>query len=248
MNKSEKGFAVLEVLAVLVTVAIIIGLAGWYVRAHQKGRPAASDQSQTSQKQDSSNDKKPEAWLTYKNEEAGLTFQYPENWESTAKETFRYDDGAFGGVGGTLTSQQGNELTWVYQVAGGKGGECKPNPGDVPFTSGNNCASKQIVSIEKISSVVPKTTSFRNLFEDNLFITRTKYMPSGASDKISYQICLDPFSEDEPPEVGTRMNLLFPCEFWDTGFNVKFEVKDEAAFNSPDAKTAERIMKSFNSL
>lgn len=73
--------------------------------------------------------------------------------------------------------------------------------------------------------------------------------------EVSYHICLDPYDtintvtqEDETPHVGSFTGFVLPCNFYATGFNAQFDVKDENDFNSEDAKTAEQIMKTFNSL
>jgi len=77
-------------------------------------------------------------------------------------------------------------------------------------------------------------------------------MPTYAANSISYQICLDPSSSTAdggtPPTVGTYMNLLTPCGYLDTGFDAIFPVKNASDFNSADAQTAVKIMKSFNTL
>lgn len=250
MLKNQKGFSVIELLVVVIFLSIV-GFIGWKVWTSRNGAKSPSNTTQNSSR--SSKTEVKDTWLTYKNDEAKITFQYPETWKSESSDTFRYDDGSFGGVGGSLTSPSGNKLSWIFQVAGGKGGDCEPAPADKPFAQGNKCASKQIISVEKAQTVKSPGTTFRNMFEDSLFITRTKYMST--DNKVSYQICLDPYytsqtdaHDDGTPHVGTQMGLLFPCAYWDTGFNAKFVVANEGGFKSADAKTAEQIMKTFNSL
>ncbi len=254
MKQEQNGFSIagLVIILIVVIATVVVGFYVW-----RSNHPVSSDAVSVNNASDSNSEKevtKPkETWLTYKNEEAGITFQYPSTWHSESADILRYEDGAFGGIGGTLTSQAGNKLTWIFQLAGGRGGNCDPNPGDTAFMPGNKCSSKQVISFEKAQSVTPPTNkNFRNMFEDSLFITRTRYL-SSIGGETTFQICLDPFYTDkshidETPRIGTRMGLLFPCEYWDTGFNAKFEVKSEADFTSPDALTAEKIMKSFNSL
>jgi len=262
-SKVEKGFSVVEALLVIGTLVLIVA-AGYVVyKGHHKtsSKPEASSTTnavsnpQTTPTQDTN----PYAsWKTYMNQEAGLTFKYPPNWDSQVSEMQPYSDGSFAGAVGTLTSPSGNPLYWVYQVIGGKGDVgCTPAAGDTPFAPGNKCPSKQIISVEQIPSV--KTTkTFRNLFGDSLYITETKiseaYNPitgKTLENSPSYQICLDPFTDGEgksAPVVSTVMGFELPCEYWDTGFNAMFPVANATGFNTVDAKTAVLIMKSFGSL
>lgn len=250
MKNNQKGFGLIEGLLMLVIFGLI-GFVGWYVWHSKNNTNSSYNNAVTSSESPGASAAK---WLSYKNNDAGLTFQYPSIWKSAVDPTIRNDDGTFGGVNGTVTSPNGNKLDWVFYIVGGKGGDCVPNPGDVAFSAAAKCSSKQIISLEKAQSVKPPTNKdFRDMYEDSLYITRTKYMAAG-SNKTTYQICLDPYYTSEKnyhpnqtPQVGTEMGLLFPCEIWTTGFNAKFEVKSEADFNSADAKTAEQIMKTFNS-
>lgn len=204
-------------------------------------------------------------WRTYANQQAGLTFKYPASWKSQTTTDAAYSDGSFAGVSGVLTSPAGHKLTWVYQVAGGKGDAgCTPSQGDVSFASGNKCASKQILDVEQIPSVKATTRTLRNLFEDNLYITETKFATDSSGidpvtgthqGGVTYQICLDPQynrADDPystPPKVGgATMGFELPCEYWDTGFNAAFHANSEADLSSSDAQTAKLIMRSFNSL
>ena len=73
-------------------------------------------------------------------------------------------------------------MTWIFQPEGGKGADCTPASGDVPFASGNICASKQILSVEQLPAL--KATSNQNaqtVFEDGLYITETKYNPGNTA-------------------------------------------------------------------
>jgi len=272
---NEKGFSVVETLLIIVVLAVIGG-AGYLVYKDHHKAPAktlAVKNLSTSNKSaaPTQNTNPYAGWKTYANQEAGLTFQYPSNWTSSVTTMTPYSDGSFAGVSGTVTSPSGNPLYWVYQVIGGKGDAgCTPSAGDVPFASTDKCASKQTYSVEQITSAKTPTTNVeRNLFEDRLYITETKYLWPGTtgvsedpvtnrqSSQPLYQICLDPYYNPQvingqdvypQPQVGTVMGFELPCNWWDTGFNVTFPVTNQAGFNSNDAKTAILIMKSFNSL
>ncbi|HET7637497.1 MAG TPA: PsbP-related protein [Ktedonobacteraceae bacterium] len=254
MKKNQAGFGAIGFIAIFIVIAVI-GLATWRVLAHKsedKKAPVAN--TTTTQQTAAETPKKEVKWLTYKNEEAGITFRYPEDWVHKAERIESY--GSFGGVSGTLTAPSGSKMTWVFQIIGGKGGGCEAAETDVPFAAGNKCSSKQIISVEKAQSIKPPTgKDYRNIFEDSLYITRTKHLSMWGDGKTTYQICLDPYytsetntHSDETPKPSTFMGLYFPCAYWDTGFNAKFEVPNEAGFNSADAKTAEAIMKTFDSL
>lgn len=255
MKKNQKGFGILPVLLIIVVI-FVLGIVSF--RVFQKNETSQFDEQNTSKTSVSTapNPTENEAgWQKFTNEESGIQFSYPENWKSESADTVRYDDGSFGGVGGTLTSPNGNKLEWILQSAGGKGGDCSPGENDLAFSEGNVCHSKEILSVEKAQDVNNSSNAlYRSFLKDSLFITRTKYL-SSLSNKITYQICLDPFYTsitdnhlDETPIPIVKMGLYFPCEYWSSGFNAKFEVKNEADFNSADAKTAEKIMKTFNIL
>jgi hypothetical protein len=259
MNKSQKGFSAIEGLLILIILGIIAGTS-WYVLDSNKKTDNLLNAADNSKILNASNSKNKnnktnqnEDWLTYKNEDAGLTFKYPASWSNKETDVQKSDKGEFWGVEGEVTSPDGKKMEWKFMVAGGKGGQCAPKEGDVAFRPGNKCPSKQILSVEKATEVKRAKTSFRDMFEDALIITRTKYMNT-SDNKITYQICLDPFYtgktyKNEAPTAGApTMALLFPCQYWSTGLNAKYEVKNEADFNSPDAKTAEKIMKTFDAI
>lgn len=261
-HKDSRGFSVVGVLLILVVIGIL-GFTGWFVyRSQSAATEDYSSQAKTSQptKPEAVSSADPYAdWKTYTNQEAGLTFRFPASWKDNVADVIRYNDGSFGGVSGTLKSPSGNTLTWVYYLIGGKDGPmCSPAASDVPFSSTDKCTSKQIYSVEKIASVRGSNVAARNLFEDSLYITETKYYTPGGtrdsitertSDKPMYQICLDAGYDSYPaPKVGTDMGVSEACDWYSTGFNVTFPVKDQAGFNTADAKTAKLIMKSFGSL
>jgi hypothetical protein len=262
-EKNESGFSAIELIMVIVIIGLI-GAVGYLVyRNHHKStnkavtsqsvKPAANNKTVGT----SSN------WKTYTNNIAGLTFQYPSNWKINSSDLKPLDDGTWAGVSGSVTSPNNNKLIWIFQVVGGRGGNCEPNSGDVAFSSNNNCSSKEIISVEKLKSLNASQNKYSGTFEGGLYITKTKFspssnlpslypgMPSYSANTVSYQYCLDPSYNDQyasPPKVGTKMGLLFPCEYWDTGFNAMFTVNGSSGFDSSDAQTALNIMKSFNRL
>jgi hypothetical protein len=256
MKNSQSGLGHIVVIALIFLVVGVIGFIGWKVYDIQHPEPKTDPVILKETKSPPTPKEEKVTWVTYKNEEAGLTFDYPDNWKHEVGETGRGDDGDFWGVSGTVTSPRGNELTWIYMLAGGSGGGCEPDPGDIAFEPGNKCSSKKILSVEKAQVVkMNPASTHRNMFDDQLIITRTKYLSSQPGSDITYHICLDPYytsdieaNTERAPKVGTSMGLLFPCAFWKTGFNVRFDVKTESDFNSTDAKTAEKIMKTFDSL
>lgn len=156
---SSKGFGLIGVLAVIVVLAVVGGAGAYVYHRNHKPETTSGDNhsmqttTNTSAKASDSNSTSAVTWQTYVNTEAGLTFKYPSNWTSKVAKAIRYNDGSFGGISGTLISPSDNTLEWVYRVIGGKGGFCTPNPGDVPFADGDKCASKQILSVERLPSV-----------------------------------------------------------------------------------------------
>lgn len=250
-NRAMKGFSVIGIIAVIVAV-LAMGATGWYV--WQKNQGGESTQTNntpgSSQRNDNTNaeEKQDIKWVAYKNKEAKITFEYPVTWKHEEGKTEYFEEGArLGQVTGAVTAPSGKKLEWVYAVWGGKGGSCTPGVEDVPFAQGNICSSKQIISNEKLP---PLDGPNNPLLRNPLHITKTKYRSSGDLSGITYQICLDPMDEGsaDSSKPGVRMNLLFPCEFWSTGFNAKFQVDNEEDFNSEESRTAEAIMRSFDTL
>lgn len=256
MNKNQRGFGAIEGVVILVIVGLLGGV-GWYVFDSNKTNDSldnAEKSNQVSTAKKSTDSSLYVGWKEYKHKDAKITFKYPITWVSHEDEDYR-DEQGFGGASGTVTAPSGKKLEWAYYFVGGKGGFCEPDLNDVPFKAGNKCSSKQILSVEEVGSIeAPKydDRENRDLFGDKLFITRTKYLSTNG--ELTYQICLDPyhtikteFLDDNTPHPGTEMGLLSPCEYWSAGFNVKFEVNNELEFKSTEAKTAELIMRSFNS-
>lgn len=262
--KNQKGLTLVEGLLIML-ILLVIGAVG-YMIYHNTHNDKTVSTLTINTKPVVAKSTSAVIWKTYSNQQGGFTYKYPSNWTNTVTEQPEYN-GLYSGVNGTITAPDGSKLAWIFEYAGGKGGGgCIPNAGDVAFSAGDNCASKQIISVQKLPALNPTTNQYaKDLFEDGLYITETKYdpgstallplypgMPTYAANSISYQICLDPsFSTTDggtPPTVGTNMNLLFPCEYWDTGFNAIFPVKNASDFNSADAQTAVKIMKSFNTL
>lgn len=256
LSKNQKGYTVVEGLLIIL-ILVVIGGVGYmvYHNDHKtKAAPASTTKSGPAI-----------TWQTYSNQQAGFTYQYPSNWTNvTTIEPLL--DGSFAGVYGTITAPDGSKLAWIFQYVGGKSGGCTPNAGDKAFMPGDNCASKQIISVEQLPTLKPTSNKYaKDLFENGLYITQTKYdpgttalpplysgMPTYTANSTSYQICLDPnysvANNGTPIVTSTTMRLLFPCQYWDAGFNAIFPVKGVSGFISPDAQTATKIMKSFNTL
>ena len=266
LSKNEKGFNLLEAI-LIVFILLVIGFVGYmiYHNSHKNNSTNNSIKTTANSSSKQSTSINNVKWKTYSDQQGGFSYQYPSNWTNSVTQ-LPESSGSYSGVEGTVTAPDGNKLAWIFEYVGGKGGSCKPNTGDIAFAKGNNCASKQVISVQELPALKPATTPYaKSLFEDRLYITETKYdpgsnalpslypgMPTYAANSISYQICLDPSWTNSqyytPPTIGTYMNLLFPCEFWDTGFNAIFPVKNASDFKSNDAQTAIKIMKTFNSL
>ena len=235
----NSGFS--TVLVLLLVIAITLASSIFlYVRK--------SNQKQIISSNNLSNTQKEEQWAEYKNSDAKLKFSYPKSWVHTenANEYFE-DPRELGRASGKLVSPSGKLFEWEFTIWGGGGGDCEPEAKDVPFAEGNVCPSKQIYSVEKLAIPTgPENELFKKVKE--LVITKTKHRSSLAYSPITYQICLDDRWKSNPElKPTTTMGLLFPCEFWKTGFNARFEVENEAEFDSGEAKTAQEIMRTFDS-
>ncbi len=187
-----------------------------------------------------------EEWVEYRNEEARLKFNYPKGWVHAVDQTL-FVDGTknLGEVSGYLTSPHGKKLEWQYVVWGGKGGDCEFERNEVAFTEGNTCSSKHIYSAESLELSPQPESHLLDGNKKGLVLSKTKYQ-SNNSKNPTYQICLDDYYLLESRAwIGTRMGLMFECDFWSTGFNVKFEVNNKDDFNSEEAQIAEKIMRSF---
>lgn len=182
---------------------------------------------------------------------------------------------SFFGIGGAITSPNGNTLYWNDSGGGGKGDlVCTPAAADKPFATGDLCASQLIIKVEQLPPAPTINGQYLINYlspDGGLAISETKY-DTGESgiaknsmyvgnyniptdNTISYQICLDPYFKKDngnfgPPQVGTNMGFLFPCPLAGLagpGFDAIFPVKDTASFSSADANAAVNIMKSFSS-
>lgn len=242
-NQKQLGFSIVAVLVILTILTTILG--GWLVWSRNNKEPSNNHQADVSSSEPTINENPAEAWVEYRNQPARIKFEHPKSWENLPGIVQAFDDGQLGEVSGILRSPSGSELEWHYTIWGGKGGYCQPDPGDVSFAEGNNCSSKHIYDV----AVLPEMSIKQNILLDasaRLALTKTKYK-SDSSSPVKYQICLDDFDRsDGPPKKGTTMGLLFACEYWSTGFNMKFEVPDEAAFDTQEAKIAEQIMRSLD--
>ena len=220
-------------------VGVLVSGTAWYFVHNPRSEKIAN----VTQQNDVS-----EKWVEYKNDEAHLKFGYPESWIPTVDDP-QYFDGTkdLAEVAGHLTSPSGKKLEWRYVIWGGKGGDCEPESGDVAFADGNKCSSKHIYSAEVLDLPSNPQSGLLDGARKGLVLTKTKYRASSSKQPPTYQICLDDYNLSSPSVVvGTRMNLLFACEFWSTGFNARFNVANEQDLNSEEAKTAERIMRSFS--
>ena len=249
----QPGLGAIELLLAIVTI-VLVGLVGWL--GYQRLMVIRPSSGTTKSDKVMGSADTYSGWKTYTNVDGGVTFKYPANWSSNVAQEIKYSDGSFGGVSGALTSPSGHKLAWVYNVIGGKDGPgCTPPATDTPFAQGDTCDSKQILSVEQIPSVGPAKGASPSLFEDRLYITETKYeqgtFMGGKSSPVTYQICLDPYFNDEAdlfPKVGTKMGFELPCNYWSTGFNVEFFANSQADLSSPDAQTAQLVMRSFGTI
>lgn len=260
MNKlklNKNGFSAVESLMLLVII-ILIGIIGYfvYLRSHHSLHAIKAVSSPA----------KVITWKTYSNPTIGITYKYPSNWINTVtEESLLY--GSFVGYRGTITAPNNTKLSWIAQVVGGGGGADISCPStDVPFKFGDTCNSKQIYSVQQLPALNPSSNQYSNIFMNGLYITETKFnpgknvmpptykgTPSYPANTNSYQICLDPHysvsNGGAIPTVGVKMGyLVMPCSYWKTGFNAMYPVKNKVAFNSVDAQTAIKIMKTFNTI
>lgn len=260
MKNNQKGFGHTGVIVVLLVLGLV-GLSGWFVwrSNHATDKLATDNISSTKSngdyeklQQTQSAAKTKTTWQTYRNDEGGLTFQYPDTWSNEYEVVYSPHPGqesVFWGIDGKITSPKGNVLEWHYWLVGGKGGDCEPDAEDVAYQLGNRCASKQILDVEQIPSVVATHDRAKSLFKGDLYITKTKYRPASIGD-ITYNICLDNYPGRAAPQKGAMpsMGLMFRCYYWDTGLNMTYSVKAETDLYSDDAKIVEQIMKSVKAL
>jgi hypothetical protein len=243
---------------VLVSLAVmgVVIFGGWFVwyknnakfdNATTTSKTATSHKQSGSTQHQLTQENATEKWVTYKNEDVHLTFSYPESWKHEPGETTLHEGNSdYTSAYGVVISPTGKKLEWTYRIIGGKGGDCDPEPDDTPFASqGNRCSSKQTYNSEVLTSSGPDTALFNS--RNTFVITETK--AAHPNQPVTYQVCLDRVYADSLKwtEPGTRMGLLFPCEFWSTGFNAIFQLENEADFKSLEVKTVKEIMRTFNS-
>ncbi len=267
LKKNQNGFTAVEALLIML-ILVVIGAVG-YIVYHNDYKTKKAIVSTTAAKVTTTTSAKSSptvTWQTYSNQQGGFTYQYPSNWVNSVTNQPEYY-GSFSGVEGTITAPDGNKLAWIFQSIGGGGGgsnNCASTPGShIAFAVGNYCASQQVISTQQLPALNPTTNQYaQQLFNGGLYITNTKYdpgihplqplypgMPTYPANSISYQICLDSSYTFTEPTAGTSVGtMLFPCEYWDTGFEAIFPLKNGYDFNTSDAQTAVKIMKSFNTL
>jgi hypothetical protein len=85
MRKNQKGFSLVEMLAIIVAL-VLIGGVGWYVYQahHNNTKPAPTQSGQPTLKPTKSN--KP-GWLTFKSTKSDITFSYPSTWKIRRNES-----------------------------------------------------------------------------------------------------------------------------------------------------------------
>ncbi len=253
MRYRQQGFAHLS-LILLLMVALVIGAVGWYVYDRQSPEPERGAVNISELYTPTPMATPTEvAWVTYTDPLARLTFQHPQDWSHKIQESTNNDTEEFPGARGILTSPLGNSMIWNFSPHGGKGGMCEPGPNDRPFADNNNCASIEVLSVEKAQTIKdPQITNFRMPYQDTTYITHTHYKDERSE---TYNICLMPYWTGESenisptiPKPHTYMGFLLGGCSGGAGFYVGYTVKTEAELTSDEAKTAEKIMKSFNSL
>ena len=148
MSKNARGF--IQYLVLSIAVIAIAATAIALTISHRDKTKAANTTASTSTSTSQTTD--PYAgWKTYENQEGDFTFKYPPNWTNQATTMQPLSDGSFTGAYGNITSPSKHTLYWIYMVVGGKGDDvCTPASSDAPFTPGNKCATKQIITVEPL--------------------------------------------------------------------------------------------------
>jgi hypothetical protein len=152
MNRRyQEGFGAVEIVVVCL-VLLALGATGFLFFKH-KTRPVAATVTNpaASIKQSAlaqtSNPDPYAGWKTYISTADHFSLKYPTTWTLDATNA---PSGAAGYDAATLTSPSKTVLN-LYANGGGKGGWCTPAPQDVPFRTGNACATREYLSSEKLA-------------------------------------------------------------------------------------------------
>lgn len=253
-KRASQGFAVVEILIVVIILAVLIG-GGWYVWQAQQHKDAASQQTPEANSQGSPD---PEImWNTYTDEVGKFTIQYPSNWKiSTEKLTQGQGDDGPAINYTTITSPSNNTLK-IDAAYGGRGGVCEPPHGEVPFRPGNMCPSEEYVYAEKLSpgkqlytmnySTMPPTSE-----KVNLFLVAKRYAsPEG---KQIYALGLTTSESDSLELKKPRMGYLLDASLFiiNDGSNTMYpevttlvSADKESFLTSSEGETFKQILRSF---
>lgn len=224
MNKNQDGFSIFELLFFVVTLSLLL-FGGWHVYRSDKGIANKSVAPTV-------------GWKVFQDKDLHFQLKYPPTWTAVFDTTpLVFSDQSYPQLAGSITSPSGKILIINERTVGGGGGGCPPGTADVPFAVGNNCPSKEFLSIEKVHTT----------FSSDAYITHTKYSAGGGS-KIEYNVCLD-FDLTKYQALPTidspTMGFLAPCEFFMVGFDVHMTVTSVEDFSSSDVQAAQTIMKSL---
>ncbi len=243
----SQGFGLVYIL-LLIMVLSVVGFSFWrlHTGTSKPNTKTAITSQGTRTKSAPTIDKPADQWIEYRNDQARILFKHPASWQVSTDAPRYADDGSLGEVSGKVTSPSGAELTWQYAVWGGGGGECEPGENDVPFADGNKCGSKQIYSADYLPG--PSLATNQVIRTQHFVFSKSKFRAQGSGLPSTYQLCLDTYYPDGQDlyAIGTTMGFLMPCGFFKTGFGATFPVASQADFSSPEAQTAEQIMRTFD--
>jgi hypothetical protein len=256
LSRNQQGFTAVEGL-LLVVILGIIGYVGWFVYSRNAPARTSTDTAQSATTSPSPAAVAKAETTTYTDSVGSYTVTYPKTWKIVTEKVL--DDPAMKISKSTLTSPTGTVLNMISDN-GGKGGDCQPETGDVPFKAGNACPSWVYLASEKLS--LPDVFSpihYGNPYDGmkyepaDIRLVDVKY--ADRDGKPTYIIGLDKAStvraiELNKPEMGAFVNYTFITVYDSKGTFHPYiyayaSGPDEAFLKSADATTIREILRSL---
>lgn len=253
MKKSQKGFAVVEAVIILVIVAVV-GVVAWTVGKHSAKTPEPTTTNKSTQSQTPVGSIR--GWNTFVDRRDRLYFQYPTDWEANIKKTAYQSNDIKGDMLSGIIKSPSSKVEILYSnfEAGVGDPGCDP-PGEPPTDQTPpllKCPTIDILTADDLPNI--KDTNMKYIEKISHWKDKTDfYIPS-------FGLAID--STDFPLKVGTisgqsdtfmRTNFTDDAGIFAHNWTIDRNPQDgfptydqaKAFLNSDEVKTAKQIILSI---